>query len=241
MKRPGLTLSLVLILVIALWAGAALAEDIMNVPTANQQNAGAVKLAYTSSDPHNPNPAAPSHINCYKAFIGLTDRLEVDARVIDPNHGVMAKTHWNATALLVKEDAEKPNVVLGVNDISQQYVYSAGPRAGRRAERAYFLASAKTVVNAPVRGQAPKFPLVRLHLSVGTKRHSGIFGGLQAKVTPKLGAVAFFFRDDVQFAPDDSGWVYGINYTEGPGWPTIQIGKCGRSDMICASYNFAAK
>jgi hypothetical protein len=201
---------------------------------------GAVKLAVISLDPHPTNPRAPTHTTCYKAFIGVTDDLELDARVIDPNHGTMPKTHWNATARLLHEDAENPNVVIGVNDITQQYVYSAGPRSGQRAERAYFVAAAKTL-NPTARGKPPEFPVWRLHLGFGTRRNAGFFGGVQVKVSPKIGLVGFFLRDDVQFAPKHHDWVYAVNYAEGQQWPTLQIGKCGRADVICVSYTFGGR
>jgi len=225
---------------VMLLASATFAGDIFNCPTANQQQAGQIDLGFYWVDPHNPNPKAPSHLNCYKAYLGVTNEVEIDAHVFDFNHATPAKTYWNATVLVVKEDLRHPAVVLGVDDIAQSATYPAGPRMGQRADRAFFVAAAKTV-NSPARGEKPKFPIVRLHLGVGTERHHGFFGGVQTKLTREIGAVALFLPDDVLFAPDDDEWIYGLMYTPGPQWPTFKIAKCGHKDVLGISYNFVGR
>jgi len=239
MKRTGSVLAAAALLT-GLWAEAAFSRYILSCPTANQQKAGQIRLCFSAVDPHNSSPQAPSHVNCYRAYMGITDQVEIDAYVRAPNHARPSRTYWHATLLVLEEARANPAVVLGVSDIGRDWVYSAGARAGHRAERAFFMAAAKTV-NPPAGGQKPEFPIVRLHLGAGTERHSGVFGGVQMKLNPKVGAVVLLLQDDALFAPDDHDSIYALMYTPGPQWPTFRIAKCGQKDVIGLSYDFLAR
>jgi hypothetical protein len=208
-------------------ATAAMAADIVTVPTANQLRAGEVDMAYYRIN-LDLGPEAPSKLNFNTLYVGLTDWLEIDAHRTKPGGGP-SSTIWNATILVLKEDQKNPNVVIGGRNLE-----------GQGCKASWFVSAAKTVL-APVGGPPSlKSPVVRLHLSVGTddwtmfgeKRHQGIFGGVQSLLDPRLGLVALYDGQDM---------IYAITYTHTPKWPTLKVGKLGKHEWVGISYTFTPK
>ncbi len=234
-----LVVSLLVALLLALGIGAALAGDIVTVPTANQVKAGEADVAvyYLGLDQDSlvdavRPPNVPEDIDFVRAqtlYVGLTDRIELDAHRYDVDVAGVT-TIFNATVVAQFETAKKPIVVVGGRDLSREYGHAS-----------YFVSAAKTL-NPPV-GGPPTKPIVRLHLSLGTEdntllgegRHEGIFGGVQAilrPASPMVGAIALYDGTDV---------ITGLTFVPKPNWPTIKGGTYGGHYWVGVSYTFNAK
>jgi hypothetical protein len=215
-----------------LTAGAGFAADIVTVPTANQLAAGEVDLAtyYISVDRDSLiPPLRPLDIGFVRVqtmYVGVTDEVEIDVHRYDVDK-LGADTIFNATVAVAKEDAERPEVVVGGRDLSRVYGHAS-----------YFVSAAKTL-NPPVAGP-PTEPIVRLHLSLGTEdrtlfgeeRHEGLFGGVQVlfrPASPAVGAVALYDGQDV---------ITGLTIVPEPGWPTLKGGTFGGHWWVGVSYTF---
>jgi len=229
------TLLLGTLLLVALAAGAGLAGDIVTVPAANQVKAGEADVAayYISVDRDSLiPPLRPLDIEFVRAqtlYVGLTDRIELDAHRYDVDK-LGAATIWISTVVVQPETATRPIVVVGGRDLSRVYGHAS-----------YFVSAAKTL-NPPV-GGPPTGPIIRLHLSLGTEdntlfgeeRHEGLFGGVQAvlkPVNPMIGAIALYDGQDV---------ITGLTVTPQPNWPTIKAGTFGGHWWIGANYTFNQK
>ncbi|MFB3879772.1 MAG: hypothetical protein ACE149_00840 [Armatimonadota bacterium] len=226
---------IVVLFVLLVAAGAAMAGDIVTVPTANQVKAGEVDLAayYIGIDNDSmPDAVQPLDIGFVRAqtvYIGVTNELEIDAHRYDVDV-LGVKTIFNATWMIQDETLKRPIVVVGGRDLSREYAHAS-----------YFVSAAKTL-NPPV-GGPPKLPIVRLHLSLGTEdntllgeeRHEGLFGGLQLVLRPAqpfVGAIALYDGTDV---------ITGLTVVPEPGWPTIKGGTFGGHWWIGVSYTFNEK
>ncbi|MHB9035161.1 MAG: hypothetical protein ACYC64_00740 [Armatimonadota bacterium] len=170
----------------------AFADDIVTMPTANQLKAGEVDMAayYLGLDA----PAAnPQFVQYQTVYVGLTDKIELDA------HRSAVDNDETATVLvgsykLLSETQAKPDLVVGCRNIGGTATTLNPAFRGKSEDRSYFVSAAKTFFLNPM---APGAPLVRVHMSLGTadwtllgeKRHQGIFGGLQFLFRPDLGAV----------------------------------------------------
>ena len=216
-------------------AAAALAGDIVTVPTANQVKAGEVDAALYYIAVDNDAlivPLRPFDIGFVRAqtlYIGLTDQVEVDVHRYDVDK-VGADTIFNATVVAQDETLERPIVVVGGRDLSRAYGHAS-----------YFVSAAKTL-NPPV-GGPPTGPIYRLHLSLGTedntlfgeRRHSGLFGGIQVlarPMFPQVGVVALYDGQDI---------ITALTYTHDSKWPTLKGGTFGGHTWVGASYTFNAK
>ena len=230
---------LIVALLLALGTGAAMAGDIVTVPTANQVKAGEADVAayYIGLDQGSlvdaiRPPNVPEEIEFVRAqtlYVGLTDRIELDVHRYDVDFAGVT-TIFNATYVLQDENLKRPIVVLGGRDLSRE-----------KGHASYFVSAAKTL-NPPV-GGPPTKPIVRLHLSLGTEdntllgegRHEGLFGGLQVVLrpaSPMVGAIALYDGTDV---------ITGLTVVPKPNWPTIKGGTFGGHYWIGISYTFNAK
>jgi len=227
-----LLLSFVLVVLVA---GTAMAGDIVTVPTANQVKAGEVDLAdyYIFVDQNALiEPLQPLDIDFVRVqtmYVGITDEVEIDVHRYDVDVAGV-NTIFNATVLVLKEDMQKPNVVIGGRDLSRAYGHAS-----------YFVSAAKTL-NPPV-GGPPTGPIYRLHLSLGTEdntlfgeeRHEGPFGGIQILLrptNPAVGLIALYDGQDV---------ITGLTYVPKPGWPTFKGGSFGGHWWVGISHTFNAK
>ena len=226
---------LLAVVLVALGAGIAMAGDIVTVPTANQVKAGEIDVAdyyiFVDQDALI-DPLQPLDIDFVRVqtfYMGLTDEFEVDVHRYDVDVAGV-NTIFNATYLVLKEDAQRPNVVLGGRDLSNKY-----------GNASYFVSAAKTL-NPPVAGP-PTEPIIRLHLSLGTEdntlfgegRHEGLFGGVQILFRPSdpaVGLVALYDGQDI---------ITGLTFVPKPGWPTLKGGTFGGHWWLGASYTFNAK
>jgi hypothetical protein len=234
LKQPLVLLTAALLL-LGLTAGAAVAGDIVTVPTANQLKAGEVDLAAYYIGVDNGSLVEPiqgvgiDYVRAQTLYVGVTDRVELDAHRYDVNE-LGVETIWNATVVLQQEDLSRPIVVLGGRDLSRAY-----------GKASYFVSAAKTL-NPPVAGP-PTETIIRLHLSLGTEdntlfaeeRHEGLFGGLQVLFRPSdpaVGAIALYDGQDI---------ITGVTFVAEPGWPTLKAGTFGGHWWVGISHTFNTK
>ena len=222
-------------LLLALGAGMAMAGDIVTVPTANQVKAGEIDVAIYYIGIDNDalvdaiQPIGIDIVRVQTLYMGLTDNLELDVHRYDVDE-IGVESIYNATYVVLKEDAQRPIVVIGGRDLSREYGHAS-----------YFVSAAKTL-NPPVDGP-PTEPIIRLHLSLGTEdntllgegRHEGLFGGVQILLRPSdpaVGLVALYDGTDV---------ITGLTVVPKPGWPTVKGGTFGGHWWVGANYTFNAK
>ena len=177
----------------------AFADDIVTMPTANQLKAGQVDAAGYYLTLHVGAPPNPQFVQYQTLYVGVTDKLEIDAHrsAVDNNE---TATILVASFKLLSEGPQQPDLVVGCRNLAGTATSLDNPGTPAIDERAksekqsYFLSAAKTLFFNP---KKPGPPLVRAHLSVGTedwtllgeKRHEGIFGGLQFLLHPEVGLV----------------------------------------------------
>ena len=184
-------------------AASVFAGDIVTVPTANQLKAGEFDVAgyYIGVDKRG-NPG-PDWIHAETLYYGVTDDFEVDLhfyqvdKVVDG--GTLLDPERDSVVLiasyrLVPETPTTPIVVIGGRNLTKARTSTyPGPAGIPTRDRSWYLSAAKTL-NPPGPG-GPKWPIVRLHLSVGTAdntlfaadRHKGLFGGAQLRLSPTTG------------------------------------------------------
>jgi len=233
--RKGTAALILAGLVVALWAGPALAGDIVTMPSANQMGPGEVDLAqyYISFD--YPVAALPDFTYFTTMYVGVTDRFELDVWYIDPDD-VPNQTVLNATVLALNErKGDYANVVVGVRDATNvlRRIF------GSDFERGVFVAAAKTLNPPAGPPSRENTPIWRLHLGVGDElglatdldnpNDSGLFGGVQVVVTPTIGAIALW---------DGTDHIIGVTYTPDPKGPTFKGGVFGDHTWIGVNYTF---
>ncbi len=224
------------VLLVCCIAGAALAVDIVTVPTANMLGAGQIDVAayYISVDQSGLiaplRPLGIDNVRVQTLYAGLTNRWELDVERFDvdvPDFLNGDQTIVNLNYMVLPESAKDPQVVIGGWDLTQQFGHAS-----------WYLCTYKTL-NPPV-GGPPTGPIFRLHLSVGTAtnsifaepRHQGLFGGLQVLVKPtypQVGAVAMWDSQDM---------ITGLTYCPSPDWPTFKGGTYGSHTWFGMSYTF---
>jgi len=188
---------LLIVIAVLMIAGCVLADDIVTMPTANQLKAGQVDVAAYYLKLDLPS-AAPQHVNYETLYVGITDRLELDAHVaaVDKDR---TSTVLVGSFKVLGETKDLPDLVVGCRNLLGEAT-TDGPLYDKSKDRSYFISAAKTFFMNPTQ---PGPPLVRAHLSLGTadwtllgeKRHEGLFGGLQFLFRPEIGAV---IEDDGQ-------------------------------------------
>jgi hypothetical protein len=208
------------------------AADIVSMPTANQMKAGEVDTAgyYFFLDFDKP---MPQFVRVETLYVGLTDKLELDLHRYDLDR-VAPATLCIASYKLLSENQKQPDLVIGAKDIADREFNPAVPR-----KTSYFLSAAKTL-NPPAPGMAPKLPIWRLHVSIGTEdpsllgetRHEGIFGGIQTLLTPQIGAIVLHDGRDL---------ITGLTITPNKSWPTIKGGTFGDHSWVGISYTWNMK
>ena len=221
----------------------AYAADIVTVPTANQLKQGQFDLAYYYIHLDNPpsapddgnhfdqldeSPGAPKNVQVQTAYVGLTDRIELDAHRYDIDK-LGDATIINASFLLMKETLATPDIIVGARNIGGTDVGGV-PNSDKRS---WFVAAAKTL-KLPQSGP-PALPVIRLHAGLGTKdgtllgeyRHNGLFGGVQVLLAPQVGAVALYDGQDLitglTFSPKATGLTlkggtFGDHWWVGLSW-----------------------
>lgn len=203
-------------------AGAALADDIVTMPTANQLKKGEVDIAAYYLSLSLPS-GAPQYVQYQTLYIGITDKFEMDV------HRANVDTDKTSYVLvgsykLNAETPRTPDVVIGVRNLTGQPTTNNPAVHGKSSDPSFYLATAKTFfLKKEVQGP----PLVRVHLCVGSsdwtllgeKRHEGFFGGFQFLITPWLGAVA---------EHDGRDWITGITLMPVKSGLTFKGGSFGK-------------
>jgi len=216
-------------------AASVFAADIVTVPTANQLKAGEFDVAayYMALD----LPAgAPDWMHVETLYYGVTDDLEVDLHAYQVDKPADKRSYVVAIATyrLLPETPKTPIVVIGGRNLTAS---SAGrdPVTGKKLDKVSGYISAAKTLNPPGPG-GPKWPIVRLHLSVGTadntiggrNRHEGIFGGVQLRLAPQVGLVVLHDSRDLitglTFDPikeltikggtSGTNWWVGVSYAK---------------------------
>ncbi|MBI2843773.1 MAG: hypothetical protein HYX78_10270 [Armatimonadetes bacterium] len=222
--------AIVIIVAVLLAAGAAYSGDIVTVPTANQLKAGEIDVAYYYLGLDMP-VGLPSSLQAQTVYIGLTDRIELDVHRYDPEKALdKTSTIVNASLLILGETAVTPAIVIGGRNITGETTTNGPVDSDKRS---WFISAAKNVT--PMLPGGPKLPLVRLHASLGTKdwtllgedRHAGLFGGVQALLTPEIGAIALHDGQDL---------ITGLTYTPKNRGLTIKGGGFGKHWWSGISY-----
>lgn len=167
----------------------AMAGDIVVMPTANTVAGGHAELNYIRWNFSHEYPLSTDW-NVYEAFVGVTDRIEVDVVSIDKNPKTL--TEANVYLTLLKESAVRPSLIVGAtNCLESSWL-------GGMNDASPFVVSA---YNANVPAGKPSFndPLVRLHVGWGDKFHNGWFGGFQFLFTPYLGGAILNYQGEPSY------------------------------------------
>jgi hypothetical protein len=202
--------------------GAALADDIVTMPTANQLKKGEVDVAAYYLWLSLPD-GAPQFVQYQTLYLGLTDRIELDV------HRAYVDTDKTSYVLVgsykaLAEGPTTPDLVFGVRNFTAQPTTNNPAVHDKSSDPSVYLAGAKTFfLKKDIQGP----PLVRAHLVVGSsdwtllgeKRHEGFFGGLQFLLTPWLGAV-------VQH--DGTDWITGVTLMPLKSGLTFKGGSYGK-------------
>ncbi|MCX6360927.1 MAG: hypothetical protein NT029_14035 [Armatimonadetes bacterium] len=216
----------------ALLGTAALADDIVTMPTANQLKAREFDAAVYYISLSMP-AGAPQYVQYQTLYLGLTDRLELDlhrAAVDNDAKSVVVVGQYK----LLSEGPDTPDLVVGVRNLTGVATTNSPLRSYSR-ERSVYLATAKTwFVRKGVQGP----PLIRLHTGIGSRdytlmnepRHEGAFGGIQCLFTPTVGAV-------VQH--DGQDWITGLTYMPPKSGITLKLGTYGDHSWYGAAYRMA--
>lgn len=201
-----------IVVAVLMVAGCVSADDIVTMPTANQLKAGEVDAAVYYLKLDSPT-GAPQHVNYQTVYVGLTDRVELDA------HFAQVDKDRDSTVLVASykalaETPILPDVVVGCRNLTATRTTNHPLFSDKSKDRSYFVTAAKTFF---ADRDKPGPPLVRAHLGLGTAdwtllgevRHRGLFGGLQFLLRPDVGAVAQYDGQDVitglTFMPKNTG------------------------------------
>jgi hypothetical protein len=223
-------------LLVVLSAGALMANDIVTMPTANLLKAGEIEVGgyYLKMD------TPPGVTGCVKIetlYVGVTNQLEINAYNVNPD-GDKQSTLFRINYKVLSEKACQPDVVIGVdNPFKESTTYAKPPYAplnyaSLSEKPSFYLCTAKTF---PMTSKGFAGPLVRVHLSAGTEtydildsqRHSGIFGGLQFRITPQWGFVAEYDRRDL-----NTSLAYHVPGTQ----LALKVGTQGNIDWFGFAY-----
>lgn len=211
-------------------ASAALADDIVTMPTANQLKAGEVDVAAYYLDLDLP-AGQPRFVQYQTLYVGLSDRVEVDvhrANVDRDKQSVVLVGSYK----IAGEQGMRPDLVVGVRNLTGVSTTTVPGVAGKSKDMSFYLSAAKTFFWDATN---PGPPLVRAHLSVGTadwtllneKRHDGLFGGLQFLFHPWVGGV-------VQH--DGQDWIAGLTLMPANTGLTLKGGVFGDHSWVGLSY-----
>ncbi len=181
-------------------ASCVFADDVVTMPTANQLKAGEIDVAAYYLKLDMPT-GAPQHVNYQTVYVGITDRLELDAHIanvdVDRDSTVLV-----GQFKVLSETQKLPDLVVGCRNLTGQPTTNLKALHDRSKDRSYYVSAAKTFFANP---DQPGPPLVRLHVSLGTsdwtllaqERHNGLFGGMQFLFRPEVGCVLEYDGQDL--------------------------------------------
>jgi hypothetical protein len=221
-------------------SGCALGDDVVTMPTANMLKRGEMEFAYYHVDLNTPSHQPQTiEVPCY--YVGVTDWLELDAQVMAVDKDVTSCVLIGNLRLL-HESPTTPDLVFGCRNMAAVPTTSNPPFSpinyrARSANQSYYLCAAKTFFFNHDASGPPKPPLVRLHACLGTadwtlgleERHDGLFGGLQALVTPYLGFCVL---------NDGRDLITGIAVSPGPPGLIVRAGGFGDRWYVGVAYRW---
>lgn len=207
----------------------ALGDDILTMPTANMLKQGELELSYYHIDLNTPI-AQPQIIEVQCIYVGVKDWLELNAQRVAVDKDATSVV-VSGNLRLLQESPTTPDVVFGCRNIGATPTTNNPPFStfnfrAKSANQSYYLCAAKTFFFDHDNSGQPTPPLIRFHAGLGTadwtigleERHDGLFGGIQAVITPYLGAILL---------DDGRDLITGIAIAPGPPGLVIRAGGFG--------------
>lgn len=202
----------------------ALGSSIITMPTADVAPVGAANVATYVVNFDGMPEGAPTGMNVHILYAGIARNLEVEANVYDVNKSGPRQDFFVLTYKAMDETATMPQISVGVKNPFGEILGNDDDPLDDSPT--YFVAAVKTLM-APAPGE-PFTPVVRLHAGLGTNYHEGIFGGIQALLTPKLGVAALHDANDMLFA---------ATYKPSEKLPTFKAGTLGDHTWFGLDYD----
>lgn len=195
-----LTRLLLVLTLLAISAHLALAGDIVAMPTGNMMPAKTLSLGYiywNTEAISTPAGKVRDFMNVGEVFVGVTDRLELDYLVIQPqgwgkvaNDSVLHELNLYYQAIN-ERPGKHPSLVVGATNLTaNNWLPSKGrPNPAVGDDRISPFALAAYTIRTPVAGPPTWVdPVMRLHLGWGSGWHDNIwFGAAQVMWTPEIG------------------------------------------------------
>jgi hypothetical protein len=192
------------------------AYPIVTMPTATQVEERDVSLNYYWVDLRPLSPFAPDTLQIAACYLGLTSRFELGLTYLKPE-SVHGQTNVGVQYLAVEETRDRPACAVGLEDITRD-----------SGDTSLYIALAKTVT--PMKGRAPTFPAVRLHLGYGTEPRSAVFGGVQIRLSREVGVLAL---------SDGEEQIYSVSYFVPETRLSLKVGTWGHARWVGAEYRLA--
>jgi len=176
-------------------AAACQAGDVVGMPTADTVKPGNFEYNFIYVDLNQPPLAkamgAPECMLVNECFFGVTDWLELDVDVFDPE-GSMGDAELNAYVTAVKETNDHPSLIVGAYNM-------LGTDFLGNDEISPFLVSGYTF-HKPKGKPSFKDPVLRAYLGWGSGQHrSNMFGGLKFLIHPKVGGAVLSYNRATAF------------------------------------------
>jgi len=216
--RSAVKIALVLMLAVPQMV---LGSSIITMPTADVAPVGTVNLATYAVD----FDGLPfSGMNVHIVYAGIAKNLELEANIYDISDGGPTQDFFVVTYKALEETPTRPQVSIGVKNPNGE---TLGNDSDPTDDDPTFFIAAVKVLKAPAPGE-PFSPVIRLHAGIGTNYHEGVFGGLQALLTPQLGVAALHDANDTLFA---------ATYKPSPKMPTFKAGTLGDHTWLGIDYD----
>jgi hypothetical protein len=235
-----LTRLLLVLTLVAISAHLALAGDIVAMPTGNMMSANTISLGYiywkTGAAPTPPSiGTVRDYINVGELFWGVTDRLEIDGLMIQPQGWGKVAPHNDLTELnlyyaAIKESPKHPSLIVGATNLtSGDWLPSNGrplpPNRDGDNRISPFVLSAYNVLTPKAGPPSWTSPLVRLHLGWGANWHdNAFFGGAQVMLNPKYGVAVLNYQEQPAYLAaymPVPGWEVDAGWDKG--WPLVHV------------------
>ncbi|MBP6964910.1 MAG: hypothetical protein KBC96_10945 [Armatimonadetes bacterium] len=199
-----------------------LGSSIITMPTADVAPVGLINLAaYSVNFDGMVGPS--TGMGVYIAYAGIAKNLELEANVYDLNKGGDTWDFYVLTYQVVQETDKMPKISVGAKNFLGETIANGSTM---NDDPTFFVAAVKTVM-APAPGE-PFSPVIRLHAGYGDNLHNGLFGGVQAMLTPQIGVAAL---------NDAKQSLYAVTYKPYPEWPTFKAGTLGKHTWVGVDYD----
>lgn len=206
----------VIVLLVALLALPALAKDFVATPIADHPGAGHIETHFIEWNLS--GAGAPANAQIYEVFVGVNDRVEVDAERWEFD-GISGKNLINASWWLVNESADHPSLVVGATNLTGSSLPRSPHGMGFDSRVNPFIISAYNLTAPKAGPPSMHDPIVRLYGGYGWNWHDDkLFGGMQLVVDPRVGFAVMNYQGQpaylVGFKPTPQseihvGWFHG--------------------------------